>query len=314
MNLLFAGAVAGAVAYIPWTFIFLILRFAGIQQYRLTKIEECSRIQKRLGDRFSEIGDGGKGQGWAIGKWYIVYISKSSGEYVAWMITTKKIFNDLVKEVNDMIVMCPVTEKPVKKIQIIQRTGSFGHPWYRQYKLPISLKPREDQELIIECILAHQTLTNNTVAFLWGQPGTGKSMIALFLANRLNGMYCNTFSPWQPNDTLTYLYSEYEPTVETPLVIVFDEIDTNLIKIQNGIPSHKDLPIAIQDKTGWNRMLDEIQRGMFPHVILLMTSNKHPEFINSLDTSYMREGRVDLMFEVCGVVQNSEVVRGVKVD
>jgi len=301
MNLLFAGAVAGIVAYIPWTFVFLFLRYFGIQQYRLTKAEECSRIQKRLGNQFSEIGDGGKGQGWAIGKWYVIHIQKSD-TYVVWMITTSAFFKELIKDVNDTTVIC-FTEQPVKKIQIIQRTGPFSHPWYRQYKLSLSLKPRDEQEIIIECIMAHQKLTEHTVAFLWGNPGTGKSMIGLFLAHTLNGMYCNTFSPWQPNDTLTYLYSEHEPSAESPLIIVFDEIDTNLMKIQNGIPSHKDHPIAVQDKTGWNRMMDEMQRGMFPYVILLMTSNKSPDFINRLDPSYMRQGRVDLMFEV-----------GVKVD
>ena len=45
-------------------------------------------------------------------------------------------------------------------------------------------------------------------------------------------------------------------------------------------------------------MLDTIQRGMYPNIILIMTSNRGPEFINSLDTSYIRKGRVDLTFEM----------------
>jgi len=303
MNLLFAGAVAGIVAYIPWTFIFLFLHYFGIQQYRLTKAEECSRIQKRLGNWFSEIGDGGKGQGWALGKWYIAYIHKSSDDNTIWIITTVTQFNELVKEVGDTIVWCPMTDQPMKKIRSIQRTGAFAHPWYRENKLSLSMQPRDEQQIFIDTIIAHQKLTEHTVAFIWGNPGTGKSMIGLLLANNLKGTYCNTFSPWQPNDTLTYLYSECEPTAEKPLIIVFDEIDTHLIKIQKGIPPHKDFPIAIQDKTSWNRMLDEIQRGMYPHLILLMTSNKSPEFIHSLDVSYMREGRVDLVFEMVGIIK-----------
>jgi hypothetical protein len=43
-------------------------------------------------------------------------------------------------------------------------------------------------------------------------------------------------------------------------------------------------------------MLDEIHIGMYPHMILLLTSNKSPEFIRELDPSYIREGRVDLTF------------------
>jgi hypothetical protein len=45
-------------------------------------------------------------------------------------------------------------------------------------------------------------------------------------------------------------------------------------------------------------MLDEIQRGMYPNIILLLTSNKTPDFIRSLDPSYIRDGRVDLTFEM----------------
>jgi hypothetical protein len=45
-------------------------------------------------------------------------------------------------------------------------------------------------------------------------------------------------------------------------------------------------------------MLDEIQRGMYPHLIMLLTSNKGPEFIQSLDPSYIRKGRVDITVEL----------------
>ena len=58
------------------------------------------------------------------------------------------------------------------------------------------------------------------------------------------------------------------------------------------------MPISVQNKTGWNRMLDEIGRGLYPHLILLMTSNRDPAFIRSLDPSYIREGRVN---EIIGV-------------
>jgi hypothetical protein len=58
------------------------------------------------------------------------------------------------------------------------------------------------------------------------------------------------------------------------------------------------VPIIVPDKSGWNNMLDTIQRGMYPNLILIMTSNRGPEFINSLDPSYIRKGRVDLTFEM----------------
>jgi len=94
------------------------------------------------------------------------------------------------------------------------------------------------------------------------------------------------------------LYSEVEPTAEQPLIIAFDEFDDPLVKIHAGIPPHKSLPISIHDKPSWNHMLDEIQRGMYPHLLVILTSNKTPEFIREIDPSYIREGRVDLICEV----------------
>jgi hypothetical protein len=58
------------------------------------------------------------------------------------------------------------------------------------------------------------------------------------------------------------------------------------------------VPISIGDKAGWNKFLDEIDRGMFPHLVLVLTSNRDPAFIRALDPSYIREGRVDLTFAV----------------
>jgi hypothetical protein len=36
---------------------------------------------------------------------------------------------------------------------------------------------------------------------------------------------------------------------------------------------------------------------LFPHVVILLTSNRGPEFIRGLCPSYIRPGRVDLVFE-----------------
>ncbi len=80
------------------------------------------------------------------------------------------------------------------------------------------------------------------------------------------------------------------------MVIVFDEFDSALIKIHEGIPPHNKMPIAVTDKPGWNHMLDEIQRGMYQDIVLILTSNRGPDFIHSLDESYIRKGRVDLTF------------------
>jgi hypothetical protein len=35
---------------------------------------------------------------------------------------------------------------------------------------------------------------------------------------------------------------------------------------------------------------------MYPYLILILTTNKKPEFFKELDPSYIREGRVNLIF------------------
>jgi hypothetical protein len=123
-------------------------------------------------------------------------------------------------------------------------------------------------------------------------------MVGILVANEFSSYFCNTLKPWQPGDTIGILLTEVEPTPQKPLILVFDEIDLTLTRIHKGIPPHKECPISVSDKSGWNHMLDSIQRGMYPNLILILTSNRSPEFIEELDPSYIRKGRVDLIFEM----------------
>ena len=60
---------------------------------------------------------------------------------------------------------------------------------------------------------------------------------------------------------------------------------------------HKKYNKEIADKTSWNCFMDKIGYGMFPNVIILMTSNKTHREISKADTSYLREGRVNIIRE-----------------
>ena len=131
-----------------------------------------------------------------------------------------------------------------------------------------------------------------------GLPNVGKTMVSLILANELHGTYCGNLAPWEPGDSLAALYTDSDPSPENPLIIAFDEIDGPLQQIHNGILPHKNLRIKVANKQGWNQMLDEIQMGFYPHLVIIFTTNKTPEFINNLDASYIREHRVDRIYEL----------------
>jgi Cdc6-like AAA superfamily ATPase len=84
------------------------------------------------------------------------------------------------------------------------------------------------------------------------------------------------------------------PTEEKPLILVLEEFDILINKIHhNLIQMHKHIPIQVKDKTSWNTLFDRIDRGLYPNLIVLLTSNVNPEYVDNLDKSYLRQGRVN---------------------
>jgi len=288
--------------YMPWTMIFLISQFFGIRLYYIRDEEECTRIQNRI-QYYSHTADGGKGYGYSVGFWYVLYVSKNDGDFTVYMVATAASFKRLTEEGDDEESLfdqgwMPPTNTEQNRINIFERTGSYANQWFRK-------RQREGKEVacgqqgnIVSEIVKDYVKRKHTVAYIHGEPGTGKSMVGILVANEFGSHFCNTLKLWQPGDTLATLICEVEPTPQKPLVIVFDEFDAVIEKIHVGIPPHKNIPIVVADKAGWNHMLDSIQRGMYPNIILILTSNRGPDYIKSLDPSYIRKGRVDLTFEM----------------
>jgi hypothetical protein len=153
---------------------------------------------------------------------------------------------------------------------------------------------------ILDSIIAEYKANGRAVAFVSGTPGSGKSMVGLFLALRLGFAYCNSLVPWQPGDTLRGLHSELE-SKDRGLVVALDEVDEALVAIKAGsILPHKHTPISVSNKTGWNRLFDDVDRGLYPNVIILMTSNQSASFVDGLDASFLRSSRVPLKFALDG--------------
>ena len=161
-----------------------------------------------------------------------------------------------------------------------------------------TITPYLSQDTIISQIQGHYEANQHTVALICGPPGTGKSMIGILLANHYKSIFCNTLKPWQPGDFLSSLYSEAEPRPDAPLIVAFDEVDNVITAVHAGISPHKSLAIAIPDKSGWNAFFDSVQRGLYPNVIFVLTSNRGVDYIRSIDPAYIREKRVDLVFDM----------------
>jgi len=290
---------------IPWNFIFFITQMFGVRLYIIHNKEEYLRIQKRIGKWCSHITDNNKGYGYSMGYWYILSLNRtiSNGEgdtFTAWIFATELSYENLTKEFEEKEYTSKLVEDKTT-INIIERLGSFWNVYFKKRTIKIpEVKPYYNQQIIINEIIDHQREKKHTVVLLYGESGKGKSMIGLLLASQLNGNYCDSLAPWQPGDTLASLYAKAEVSEESPLILALEEIDKPILKIHEGIKPLKGvaMPIPVCDKSSWNTLMTHIERGMYPHLIIILTTNEKPSFFKNLDDSYIRKGRVDLIYEV----------------
>jgi hypothetical protein len=109
----------------------------------------------------------------------------------------------------------------------------------------------------------------------------------------------DTFNPSQPGDRFNILYTKVGPTKDSPLIIIIEEIDIIMTAIHtNTVIQHRDIPTQITNKIDWNMFFDRFDRGLYPYIIFIMTTNKSDTYFDELDKSYMREGRVNLKCKV----------------
>ena len=307
-----AGIAYSLFQSIPWTILYIPLRWCGLRVYTLGNRLECQRIQSRTRLWSSHTTDFNKAFGYTFGKWYIGYIDEKDGEPIVWIMTTPNCFKKLTKCASDDSEEETVEEEETideetgeiievqpKYLRIFEKSGNYGRIYYnvREHK-HFELTARPVQEEIMQDLLTLYTTKKFIVAFIHGPPSTGKSILGLLLANHFKSAYTNTFSPWEPGDTMSNLMEEAQPTKDRPLIISFDEIDIPLTNIHAGIPTHPKVSTAITDKVSWNRFFDNFQRGLYYNVILLLTSNKDPDYFIGMDRSYMKPERIDRTYEM----------------
>jgi ATP-dependent 26S proteasome regulatory subunit len=190
----------------------------------------------------------------------------------------------------------PLKKNNNKKITIYERAGTYLRLYYEKRIFDISkFYPTDKQSPIIESIINIFNKKKNASIFISGEPGSGKSMIGFLIAKELNAKLVRTFNPIEPGDTMISMIRDIEPTDENPLIIIMDEADILINKIvDNKIIQHKNIPVMIFDKTSYNRFMDDMM--FYENVILILTSNQSKRTIDSLDTCFLRSGRIDENF------------------
>ena len=134
--------------------------------------------------------------------------------------------------------------------------------------------------------------------YLSGNPGCGKTFFAYLMAHKLGCYLCDVYKGNEPSSNFNEIYTRAKVSSEKPMIVIFDEVDILISEIHNEVKTeHKKYNKEIYDKTSWNSFMDKIEYGMFPYVIILMTSNKRHREIGKFDVSYLRDGRVNIIRE-----------------
>lgn len=239
-------------------------------------------------------------EAWICGKWFVgfILVSKTEREESKnlWLVCSRTFYKSHVSHIEQ-------TEGP-KTITYWYREGCFWRLIYIKRSLPVpvgEMRPRQQET--VDRILELLKTRSSMVCLLHGVPGGGKSMTALYVCRELlkehKGVHlCDAHAPWEHGDNFDSFYNKINPSRDTPLVLVFEEVDGLITKVHNNsIVQGQHNPIQIKDKATLNMFFDKFPRDIYPWVILIMTTNRPTGFFDALDPSYMRPGRVDFKVE-----------------
>jgi ATPase family associated with various cellular activities (AAA) len=289
----------------------LIGHLFRIQGYKITDQTECNTLIKKLNIKRSTFVQNDKPFGFFYGKWYFGYIcsqesstQQNSGQVM--YIVLRRTHFEAIKKCSEIEIGDNGEQVDQKIIKIRERRGN---PWWweyteRQYNATkyLQKEPRDYQSEIIKDMLSivDGKASKSGTFFIYGEPGTGKSLLTLLLAKQIGAYYCDSWKPTDPGDTLSRVYSAISPDEEKPLVLVLEECDKILFDVLDGkIVQHKHILIQVREKSDWNGMLDKVtDLGFYPHTILILTSNVNLDKINERDKSLLRKGRIDKSYHI----------------
>ena len=185
-------------------------------------------------------------------------------------------------------------EKLIK--YLVKRNADYDYNGYLLRNIYLEKSRFNDKQLLLfKQVMKFYNSNKSVKVLIDGSIGSGKSYFAFLLAQKLKCYICDTFNPTEPSDSLSNLYTSKKITCQEPLIVLIDEIDTIIEKIHNKrIQRHKHYMIQVHDKLTWNSFMDKIDYGLFPNLILIMTSNTKKEDIDKIDPSYLRKGRIDV--------------------
>jgi len=283
-------------------FILLFLKLFDIHLYVITNKDKVNKIRNIMKDSFCmSYSDESNPLGLTIHRNFIAYFPSDYHGRCVYILIKSKYKYEILEKTNK-----PVIEKIIPKVNKIDcesridywyRTGDYSYFEYSKCKTYINPHVFSTQQIqIYENIMDIYNKKNNVKCYLYGSVNSGKTFFSYLMARELNCYLCDTFNPTEPSDSFSNIYNNIHPTPIKPLIILLDEVDVLINKIHNeSIHPHKKNTIQVYNKTTWNNMLDKLDYGLYPNVILMLCSNTSHTDINELDASYLRNGRIDIV-------------------
>jgi len=299
---------------ILYTFPMILAHFFKIQGYKISDQTECNQLINKLQIRRSVFYQNGRPFGLFYGKWYIGYIYSNESQHgsqgqIMYIIMKRATYEITTGKSSLLRPDTATATAAVPENKIIDIRERRGNPWWweyadRKYDATKFLKrePRDYQQNIIDDILSviRNKSSRSGTFFIYGEPGTGKSLLTLLLAKQIGAYYCDTWKPTDPGDNLSKVYSTVSPDDDKPLVLVLEECDRLIMNVLDGnVKPHLYIPIPMMDKSDWNSMLDKVtDLGFYPNLILILTSNVSRDDIHEKDASVLRDGRIDKAYHM----------------
>ena len=280
-------------------FILFFLKLFDYHLYTIHNKDKINNIRHLLKDSLCmSYSDEFKPLGLTVHRKMLAYFPPDyAGRLVYILIHAKNKYEILEKSNKPHIEKIIPTENNESKIDYCYRTGDYSFFEYNKSKMYINSNVfTEQQRQVYDNIMNIYNTKNNVKCYLYGNVNSGKTFLAYLMARELNCYLCDTFNPTEPSDHFSNIYNCIHPTPKKPLILLLDEVDILIHKIhKETILPHKHNSIQVYNKTTWNNMLDKLDYGLYPNVILILCSNVSVNDINKLDQSYLRQGRIDLI-------------------
>lgn len=181
------------------------------------------------------------------------------------------------------------TETYKLKISNFESTGPWQSSFITSDEEPHLSMPLPGQEACVDAIMFE---SRNKSILLTGEPGVGKTNVALFLAMRLCAHIVFGYDLTAPGVSLDNLW-RLSPSEDQPVILVLDEIDGAFACANTGRTAKEHRCLA-QNKTALNTLFDRFEKTK--HLIILATSNKSFADLQKNYPAYIRPGRFDLCF------------------